>query len=110
MFESLKLGKRQHPHLVDMTPINNERSGIIFENPQVREVELQEQQRSRQLRLCLTVLLVGFLIFVIIDSLTSSRIKTISVQFLVWIEVHPWMGVLAVIAVYTIATSKPKGV
>lgn len=93
-----------------MMPINNERSGIIFENPQAREVALQEQQRSRQLRFCLAVLLVVFLLFVVIDSLTSSRIKTFSVEFLEWVEANPWMGVLAVILVYAIATSKRKEV
>jgi len=89
--------------------IDNGRSGIFSYPPDSHERRLQEQQRMRLLRICLGVTLVGFLIFVIVDSMTSHKIKAESVHFLEWVEVNPWMGVFAIILVYTIATSKHKG-
>jgi len=84
--------------------IDNGRSGIFSHPPDSHERRLQEQQRMRLLRICLGVTLVGFLIFVIVDSMTSHKIKAESVHFLEWVEVNPWMGVFAIILVYTIAT------
>ena len=40
-------------------------------------------------KICIGLVLVGFIIFVIVDSLTNKYVKTGIVEFLEWIETHP---------------------
>lgn len=51
------------------------------------------------------LLLLSCLVLVVIDSCTSKRVQTLSQAFFQWVEANPSMGVLAVILVYTLATS-----
>jgi uncharacterized membrane protein YdjX (TVP38/TMEM64 family) len=50
------------------------------------------------------LILLGFIIFVIIDSLTNKYVQTTILQFLNWVEDNPILGVLAFMLVYLIAT------
>jgi len=55
-------------------------------------------------KLILGLLLLGFIIFVIVDSLTNQYSRKILLQFLEWIEDNPILGVIAFIGVYFICT------
>jgi len=55
-------------------------------------------------KLILGLLLLGFIIFVIVDSLTNKYARTTILQFLEWIEENPTLGVVAFVAVYFICT------
>mmetsp|Transcript_31215 Transcript_31215/g.34957 ORF Transcript_31215/g.34957 Transcript_31215/m.34957 type:complete len:344 (-) Transcript_31215:69-1100(-) len=55
-------------------------------------------------KLILGLLLLGFIIFVIVDSLTNQYSRNILLQFLEWIEDNPILGVIAFIGVYFICT------
>lgn len=86
--------------------VDNE-STLIFPGQPVAQAGLSPDQLRRwRLRLCVILTLIVFLTFVVVDSFTSKHIETVSVHFLEWVEGNPWLGVLAVIVVYTIATSK----
>mmetsp|Transcript_22574 Transcript_22574/g.49100 ORF Transcript_22574/g.49100 Transcript_22574/m.49100 type:complete len:359 (+) Transcript_22574:127-1203(+) len=49
-------------------------------------------------------ILLGLIVFVIIDASTNQHVKTAIFSFLEWIEEHPALGVLGFVAVYFVAT------
>jgi len=55
-------------------------------------------------KMILGLLLLGFIIFVIVDSLTNKYTRDAILQFLEWIEENPTLGVVAFIGVYFICT------
>merc|ERR1712238_638754 len=55
-------------------------------------------------KMILGLLLLGFIIFVIVDSLTNQYARNTLLQFLEWIEDNPTLGVIAFIGVYFICT------
>jgi len=55
-------------------------------------------------KLIVGLILLGLIIFVIVDSLTNKHVRDGIVLFLEWIEIHPTLGVLAFICVYFFAT------
>jgi len=55
-------------------------------------------------KMILGLLLLGFIIFVIVDSLTNKYARDTILQFLEWIEENPTLGVVAFIGVYFICT------
>ena len=63
-----------------------------------------DERRDRRIRIVLTVCLVGFLAFVVIDSFTNQWIQGILIGFINWVTQNPSLGVLAVVLVYVLAT------
>lgn len=59
---------------------------------------------SLVVRLLVGVVLVTCLAFVIVDSITAKHVEHASLSFLGWVEHHPFLGVLAVVLVYILAT------
>ena len=55
-------------------------------------------------KIIIATILIGIVIFVIIDSLTNKKISTGFQQFLTWIESNLVAGVFAFMGVYFIAT------
>jgi len=55
-------------------------------------------------KMILGLLLLGFIIFVIVDSLTNQYARNTLLKFLEWIEDNPTLGVIAFIGVYFICT------
>merc|ERR1711865_59309 len=55
-------------------------------------------------KMILGLLLLGFIIFVIVDSLTNKYARDTILQFLEWIEENPTLGVVTFIGVYFICT------
>jgi len=55
-------------------------------------------------KMILGLLLLGFIIFVIVDSLTNQYTRSTILRFLEWIEDNPTLGVIAFIGVYFICT------
>jgi uncharacterized membrane protein (DUF485 family) len=68
--------------------------------------EEQQERRDRRIRIVLSLVLVTFLAFVIIDSFTNKYVEGWMVTFVTWVQENPTLGVLAVIVVYILATSE----
>jgi hypothetical protein len=62
------------------------------------------QPERRWLRVVVLTALAVFLTLILYDALTEQRVKKASVGFVGWIEIHPFLGVLAVILAYIVAT------
>jgi hypothetical protein len=63
-------------------------------------------QRKNIIRICLFSILLGFILFVIIDTQQNQYVKQITQDFLSWVEEHPLEGIFSFIGVYFIATGK----
>jgi hypothetical protein len=62
------------------------------------------QPERRWLRVAIISALAVFLALILYDALTEQRVKKASVGFVGWVEYHPFLGVLAVIVAYIVAT------
>ena len=60
--------------------------------------------RKNTARIMLAVTVLGFIIYVIVDSQQDNNVKRLSEDFLKWVEDNPAAGVFALIGVYFIAT------
>jgi len=60
--------------------------------------------KSKILRLTLLSLLLGFIIFVIVDTQREQHIRRIIILFLEWVEKNPAAGIFSFIGVYFLAT------
>lgn len=66
--------------------------------------ERNERRRTRWTRAAIGLVLVISLLFVIVDSLGDRKVEATILNFLEWVQEHPFEGVLAVICVYIVAT------
>lgn len=66
----------------------------------------QRREESKWPKVILAVFLIGFLLFVVIDSFTARHIEAVLINFLDWVEDNPSAGVFAVILVYMIGTGE----
>ncbi|OEU19084.1 hypothetical protein FRACYDRAFT_268552, partial [Fragilariopsis cylindrus CCMP1102] len=55
-------------------------------------------------KISIGLVLLGLIIYVITDSLTSKNLQTIIIEFLNWVENNPIYGVLAFVLVYVVCT------
>jgi hypothetical protein len=62
------------------------------------------QPERRRLRVAVLTALAVFLGLILYDALTEERVKKASVDFVGWVEDHPFLGILAVILAYIVAT------
>ena len=67
-------------------------------------METESSFRKKLIKLALFMLLVGFIIFVVIDSQREQHLKNISQAFLQWVEKNPVAGIFSFIGVYFVAT------
>ena len=70
----------------------------------ISESEVATASRLQQKRAFLGIFLALALSFIAIDYFTERRIEHACLAFISWVELHPFLGVLAVICVYTVAT------
>ena len=68
------------------------------------DVELNHSRRKRWIRAGILLVLVVSLIYVVADSFGSRHVEAGLLNFLSWVQDHPYQGVLAVICVYIVAT------
>lgn len=61
-------------------------------------------KKAKIIRFLLLSLLLGFIIFVIIDSLREQHVRSITLEFLGWVEENPTAGIFSFIGVYFLAT------
>ena len=73
--------------------------------PQQEEQD-EEEQRMGWIRISALVIIVGSLAFIIYDACTANHLKQACVNFLTWVQHNPTLGVVAVIIVYAVGTSK----
>uniref|UniRef100_A0A7S2MII1 VTT domain-containing protein n=1 Tax=Helicotheca tamesis TaxID=374047 RepID=A0A7S2MII1_9STRA len=66
--------------------------------------QAREKRKARLIKIALGLLLVGFIIYVIVDFATSKHLRTAMESFLNWIEDNPTEGVFAFMGVYFVAT------
>mmetsp|Transcript_24154 Transcript_24154/g.27979 ORF Transcript_24154/g.27979 Transcript_24154/m.27979 type:complete len:333 (-) Transcript_24154:52-1050(-) len=69
-----------------------------------KRTTLLECTKPKIIRLILFLTLLGFIIFVIIDSQREQHVRRISTEFLNWVEENPGAGICAFIGVYFAAT------
>lgn len=72
------------------------------EEERVHPVARETNSRKKKALLGLTLALA--LTGIALDYFTTRRIEHACVAFIHWVEVHPFLGILAVIGVYTVAT------
>ena len=63
-----------------------------------------ENTRRNRIRFAVAGALLVCILLIVIDSLTARRVESASTTFLSWVEVNPTLGIVAVIAMYTLAT------
>ncbi len=61
-------------------------------------------RRDKVTKTVLALLLLGFIIYVIIDSQGDQHLRQISQSFLKWVETNPIAGIFSFVGVYFIAT------
>jgi pheromone shutdown protein TraB len=78
----------------------------ILDNGMEGEEELQEANKCRKntARIVLALIVVGFIIYIIVDSQGANNVKRLTQDFLQWVEDNPAEGVFAFVGVYIIAT------
>lgn len=71
-----------------------------------KENKDEKSREERYKKYAILAVLIGFLVYVIIDYTVPGLgyIQDILLEFLKWVEDHPWEGVFAVAGVYTLAT------
>ena len=78
------------------------------ENDMVHNGEEDENHKSstkqKLLRYTLILVLIGFIIFVIVDSQQEQHVKQATQAFLKWVEENPIAGIFSFIGVYVVAT------
>lgn len=77
---------------------------VEVEAPELTEEELKSRRASRNKKIIIGLLLVGFIVFVIVDSFTTKYVKTAIDSFLTWIEANPVPGFFVFMVVYFFAT------
>jgi uncharacterized membrane protein YdjX (TVP38/TMEM64 family) len=86
-------------------PAFGHQSLMGMNNGSLYEVEERnEQRRTRWTRAAIGLVLVISLLFVIVDSFGDRKVEAAILNFLEWVQEHPFEGVLAVICVYIVAT------
>jgi len=72
----------------------------------IGEEEVQETNHCRKttIRMILASIVIGFIIYIIVDSQRDNNVKRLSQDFLQWVEENPTEGVFAFVGVYFIAT------
>jgi hypothetical protein len=76
--------------------------GITEYRPTSPRIRVQPERRW--LRVAVLTALAVILALILYDALTEQRVKEASVGFVGWVEEHPFLGVLAVILAYILAT------
>lgn len=69
-------------------------------------IETRSSFRKKLIKLGLFMLLVGFIIFVVIDSQRDQHLKNISQGFLQWVQQNPIAGIFSFVGVYFVATGR----
>lgn len=68
------------------------------------EQEITTKRRNRYIKFLIGLSLVGFVIFIIVDSVTNGYVKSAINSFLAWIEDNPIPGFFVFMIVYFVAT------
>ena len=76
------------------------------ENETQPTITTDQPKQRNTIKIVLAIFLIGFIGFIIADSLTTQYIKSGIDIFLKWIENNPIPGVFAFMGVYFIATGK----
>ena len=90
--------------LVDVD-LSSSRSMNIDDGNNDHEQE-ETNRNAKIMRLVLFSLLLGFIIFVIVDSLGEQNVRRITLEFLAWVEENPVAGIFSFIGVYFLATGE----
>lgn len=81
-----------------------EAAGAEEETEPMTAEEKKQQRNDRIKKLIIAAVLVGFIVFVIVDSLTNKHIQSAIDSFLTWIEENPIPGFFLFMVVYFFAT------
>lgn len=71
---------------------------------ELSEEELREKRRNCFKKSAVTLVLIGFIAFVVADALTNGYVRDGLESFLEWIESNPFGGIFVFILVYFVAT------
>lgn len=74
------------------------------ETDESNEVVEKSSKRKKLTKIVLFLVLVGFIIYVIIDSLRDQHLRQISQSFLEWVHNNPVAGIFSFVGVYFLAT------
>lgn len=74
------------------------------EEEELTEEELRARRMSKYKKIAIGLLLLGFVIFIIVDSLTNGYVRSGINTFLAWIEANPIPGFFVFMIVYFAAT------
>jgi uncharacterized integral membrane protein len=93
-------------HGTEDVPLEGRSTGI---DPGITEYSptsprIRVQPERRWLRVAVLTALAVFLALILYDAFTEQRVKKASVDFVGWVEEHPFLGVIAVILAYIVAT------
>eukprot|EP00979_Chaetoceros_neogracilis_P010827 scaffold2612_cov267-Chaetoceros_neogracile.AAC.20 len=90
---------------VDYETLDNGMDEILNNGMEEKE-ELQEANKCRKntARIVLALIVIGFIIYIIVDSQGANNVKRLTQDFLQWVEDNPAEGVFAFVGVYIIAT------
>ena len=78
--------------------------GFAFSYGSGRNRNNNDGQHIKYLKACIGVILLSCLLYVIFDTMNEKHIENVMLDFLTWVEQHPYQGMLAVILVYIAAT------
>jgi hypothetical protein len=99
MQSSSNIEMNSNPAFGLQSPMGMNNNGSLYEVE-----ERNQQRRTRWTRAAIGLVLAMSLLFVIIDSFGDRKVEAAILNFLEWVQEHPFEGVLAVICVYIVAT------
>ena len=93
-------------HGTEDVPLEGHPTGI---DPGITEFHptsprIRVQPERRWIRVAVLTALAVLLALILHDAFTEQRVKKASVDFVGWVEDHPFLGVIAVILAYIVAT------
>eukprot|EP00586_Coscinodiscus_wailesii_P022613 CAMPEP_0172520674 /NCGR_PEP_ID=MMETSP1066-20121228/292140_1 /TAXON_ID=671091 /ORGANISM="Coscinodiscus wailesii, Strain CCMP2513" /LENGTH=291 /DNA_ID=CAMNT_0013303471 /DNA_START=37 /DNA_END=912 /DNA_ORIENTATION=+ len=81
--------------------LSQQDNGVENEN---LAINANSNKRNMIKKIAIAVVLIGFIVYVIIDSLTTQNVKKGIDIFFTWIEINPAAGLFAFMGVYFVAT------
>lgn len=87
-----------------MEHLEENESRTSYENAEAEEKSQSCLNKKNITKILLASIVIGFIVYVIIDTQGDNNIRRISQDFLQWVQDNPGLGVFAFIGVYFLAT------
>ena len=89
---------------IELAIVNTGADGGFEAEDEPTEQEITRKRLNRYIKYLIGLSLIGFVTFIIVDSVTNGYVKNAINDFLAWIEENPIPGFFVFVIVYFVAT------